>query len=112
MAKNETQANPAEDLVQENIPEVDEKQETTEKTTSEDDGYVTVKLFKDNEKYKDDVFVSVNGRRLQVKRGVPVRIPREHAEVLANSAKQRDESVEFMDGLASEFARKTKELKI
>ena len=111
MAKNETQVNPAEDLVQENIPEADEKQDD-QKTVPADDGYVTVKLFKDNEKYKDDVFVSVNGRRLQVKRGVAVRIPREHAEVLANAMKQRDESIEFMDGLASEFARKTKELKI
>lgn len=110
MAKKETQTSPVEDLVQENVPKTENQSD--QKPAPADDGMVTVKLFKDNKNYKDDVFVSVNGRRIQVKRGVEVRIPRAHAEVLSNAMKQRNESFEYMDGLASEFARKTKELKI
>ena len=112
MAKKETQVNPAEDLVQEDIPSAEEKQEAAAEEKLVDDGMVTVKLFRDNEKYKDDVFVAVNGRRIQVKRGVEVRIPRAHAEVLANAMKQRNESFEYMDGLASDFKRQSEALKI
>ena len=44
--------------------------------------YVEVKLFKDNGKYKDDVFVSVNGETCLIKRGERVKIKRKFAEVL------------------------------
>lgn len=47
--------------------------------------YVDVKLFKDNDKYKDDVFVSVNGETCLIKRGERVRIKRKFAEVLDES---------------------------
>ncbi len=49
---------------------------------------VTVELFKDGEKYKDDVFVSVNGERVQIRRGVPVQVKRKFAEVLEHSHAQ------------------------
>ena len=49
---------------------------------------VTVKLFKDNNKYRDDVFVAVNGVGMIVPRGIEVRIPRKYAEALQNSEKQ------------------------
>ena len=111
MAKAKNEQETVQDLVQENVPEL-EKQPEKNDAAPADDGMVTVKLFKDNEKYKDDVFVSVNGRRLQIKRGVEVRIPRAHAEVLSNAMKQRNESFEYMDGLASDFKRKSEELKI
>jgi hypothetical protein len=51
---------------------------------------VTVKLFKDNRRYKGDVFVSVNGRRYQIQRGVEVEVPAEVAEVLEHSQHQDD----------------------
>ena len=35
---------------------------------------VPIRLFKDNDKYKDDVFVAVNGRSFQIKRGETVTI--------------------------------------
>lgn len=47
--------------------------------------YVDVKLFKDNDRYKDDVFVSVNGETCLIKRGERVRIKRKFAEVLDES---------------------------
>jgi hypothetical protein len=51
---------------------------------------VTVKLFKDNRRYKGDVFASVNGRRYQIQRGVEVEVPPEVAEVLEHSQHQDD----------------------
>jgi len=49
---------------------------------------VEVKLFKDNDKYKDPVFVGVNGETIAIERGVRVKIKRKFAEVLDNSDKQ------------------------
>jgi hypothetical protein len=49
---------------------------------------VKVKLFKDNRRYKGDVFVSVNGRNYQIQRGVEVEVPPEVAEVLEHSQRQ------------------------
>lgn len=36
---------------------------------------VSIKLFYDGEKYKDDVFVGWNGKRYRIKRGVEVNVP-------------------------------------
>lgn len=49
---------------------------------------VKVKLFKDNDKYKDDVFVAVNGVGMIVPRGIEVEIPRKYAIALKNSEAQ------------------------
>ena len=49
---------------------------------------VTVQLFKDDGNYKDDVFVSVNGKTWQIKRGYKVQVPRFVAEVLNQSMEQ------------------------
>jgi len=49
---------------------------------------VTVRLFKDSGKYKDDVFVCVNGERIKIQRGVPVQIKKKFADVLENSMEQ------------------------
>ncbi len=56
---------------------------------------VTVKLFKDNGRYKDDVFVAVNGVGMLVPRGVEVKIPKKYAEALRNSEKQASFAVEY-----------------
>ena len=52
---------------------------------------VPVKLFKDNQNYKDDVFVSVNGHHFQIKRGIEVMVPRCVAKVLMNSERAKTE---------------------
>ena len=49
---------------------------------------VEVELFLDGDKYKDDVFVGVNGRTWVIKRGVPVKVPRYVKEVLDSAMKQ------------------------
>jgi hypothetical protein len=67
--------------------------------------YVEVKLFKDNEKYKDDVFVSVNGENCVIKRGERVKIKRKFAEVLDHSEHQDYETSKMI-----EAATQTKKL--
>ena len=49
---------------------------------------VTINLFLDNDKYKDDVIVNVNGKAWQIQRGVDVEVHRYVAQVLDNSVKQ------------------------
>ena len=51
---------------------------------------VRVKLFKDNGRYKSDLFVSVNGVNYMIRRGVEVEVPRAVAEVLEYSQHQDD----------------------
>ncbi len=63
---------------------------------------VTVKLFKDNGRYKDDVFVAVNGVGMLVPRGIEVKIPKKYAEALRNSEKQASFAVEFQTKLQNE----------
>ena len=67
--------------------------------------YVSVKLFKDNDKYKDDVFVSVNGENCVIKRGERVNIKRKFAEVLDHSEHQDYETSKLI-----EAATRTKKL--
>ena len=59
--------------------------------------YVEVKLFKDNDKYKDDVFVSVNGDNCVIKRGERVMIKRKFAEVLDHSEHQDYETSRLIE---------------
>ena len=50
--------------------------------------YVEVKLFKDNDKYADDVYVAVGGQNCVIKRGVPVQIKRKFYLALCESDDQ------------------------
>lgn len=63
----------------------DEEKAEREKRREYWNELVEVKLFKDNNKYKDDVFVSVNGDNCLIKRGERVKIKRKFAEVLEQS---------------------------
>lgn len=49
---------------------------------------VEVKLFKDNGKYKDPLFIGCNGESIAIERGVRVKIKRKFAEILDNSEHQ------------------------
>lgn len=46
---------------------------------------VKITLFKDNDRYKDDLFVAVNGFTYLIKRGIEVEVPLPVAEVIRNS---------------------------
>lgn len=66
---------------------------------------VTIKLFKDNGKYKDDVYVSVNDRSFLIKRGVEVSVPRFVEEVLKNSLSQDEYVASLVEKLQSDYEK-------
>ena len=66
--------------------------------------YVEVRLFKDNEKYKDDVYVAINGKNCVIRRGVWTRIRRKFALLLDQSEIQDLRTAELMEKEASRFA--------
>lgn len=73
--------------------------------------YVEIELFKDNGKYKDDVFVSVNGENCVIKRGEVVKIKRKFAQVLKQSQDQKKETAKYMDAMSGEWAAASEKLK-
>ena len=54
-------------------------------TAQKPDDYVEIRLFRDGDKYRDDVLVGFNGYMCRIKRGVPVKIKRSFAKVIAES---------------------------
>ena len=58
-------------------------------------------LFKDNDKYKGDLFVGVNGKSYLVKRGVEVELPRGVYETIKNSQAQMVVASETMEKAAA-----------
>ena len=66
---------------------------------------VEVKLFKDNNKYKDDVFVSVNDDNCLIKRGERVQVKRKFADVLDKSDMQDYETSLLIEKKSTEFAK-------
>lgn len=69
---------------------------------------VPVRLFKDGDKYKDDVFVCVNGRSILIQRGKEVEIPRKFALVLEQSMAQDTKTADMIDAKSSEYASEAK----
>lgn len=75
----------------------------------EEDAYmnelVEIQLFKDNGRYKDDVFVGVNGETILIKRGERVKIKRKFAEALANSNTQDAQTADLIARQTGLFAK-------
>lgn len=65
--------------------------------TYDPDELVSVRMIKDNGKYKDDVFVAVNGESIQIQRGKTVSIKRKFADVLENSEIQAVTAAQIME---------------
>ncbi len=61
--------------------------------------YVEVRLQKDNHRYKDDVFVAVNGETCLIQRGTPVRVKRKFALALENSLSQDERTATLISEL-------------
>lgn len=77
-----------------------EEQKQPEVTAPVDDGMVEIELYRDNDKYKNDVTVIVNGKVYQVKRGEKVKVPKAVAEVLDNAKAQRNFAARTIDRLS------------
>lgn len=64
---------------------------------------VPVRLFRDGGRYKDDVFVAVNGERIQIKRGETVYIKRKFAEVLEQSLEQDAKTAAMIERSSADY---------
>ena len=65
--------------------------------------YVAVKLFRDNDRYKDDMYVAVNGHNCLIKRGEWVKIKRKFALVLDQSEIQDMQTAEYLETEQARF---------
>lgn len=70
---------------------------------------VEIRLFKDNGKYKDDVFVAVNGQAFLIKRGETVKVPRYVKEVLDSSMRQDEYAAKYAEGMADKYKAESKD---
>ena len=66
--------------------------------------YISVKLFRDNDRYKDDVYVAVNGQNCVIKRGEWVKIKRKFALVLDASEIQDMKTAELIERESKKYA--------
>ena len=73
---------------------------------------VSIRLFRDNDKYKDDVFVAVNGEAIQIKRGETVKIKRKFADVLEHSMRQDTATANMIERESAEYEAKAAALNI
>lgn len=72
--------------------------------------YVDIQLFKDSGKYRDDVFVAVNGETCLIQRGVPVKVKRKFAETLRRSMKQKNETADMIRELTEHYDQRADKL--
>lgn len=61
----------------------------------------TINLFYDGVKYKDPLFVQINGKSFLIRRGENVTVPVEVADVVAQSLKQDGHAAQLIRGLTS-----------
>lgn len=66
---------------------------------------VTIQLFKDGKDYKDDLYVSVNNKRWQIKRGLPVTVPRKVSLQVADSEIQSIRAAEYSDERQEDYRK-------
>ena len=72
--------------------------------------YVELELFKDGRRYKDDVYIGINGGNCMVQRGKKVKIKRKYALILEQSLKQDVVSAEYSELKQKEFIDATASL--
>lgn len=69
----------------------------------EDDGMVSFFAFKDNDKYKDDIVVGLNGKMYTIQRGKHVRIPKPVYEIVRRSMDQDAATAEMLEQKSREY---------
>ena len=75
----------------------DAQKKADEKEKEHYNELVEIELFKDNGKYKDDVFVAVNGVGCIIPRGVKVKVKRKYALAIEDSMKQDRKTSDFIE---------------
>lgn len=70
---------------------------------------VTIQLFKDNKRYKDPLYVSVNDYHAAIPRGIPVQVPMFVALSLEESQAQDTQTAMMIGGLVAEYENNVKD---
>ena len=68
-----------------------------------DDGVVSFYAFKDDDRYKDDIVVGLNGKVYRIQRGKHVRIPREVYNIIRRSMAQDAATAEMLEQKSREY---------
>lgn len=80
---------------------------TGEEVTEVSDDYleelVEIMLFKDSDKYSDDLIVTHNGKNYQIKRGVKVMVPRKVQLVIEDSMKQAGLAADYEEEAQQQY---------
>ena len=74
-----------------------------------EDKKVVVRLFLDNDKYKDDVTVVVNGKTWLIRRGVDVELPMYVWEVIEKGLEQDTKTAQFIQKEVDYYKQREKE---
>lgn len=77
-----------------------EEAKVEKKVELDPEEYVEIELFQDGERYKDSLFVAVNGENCIIPRGKPVKVKRKFAEVIKNSIEQGNKAAAEISKLA------------
>ena len=64
---------------------------------------VTIRLFKDSDRYKDDLTIGINGRLVKIRRGETVRIKRKYCMLIDESMRQDEKTAEMMNRESRRF---------
>ena len=64
---------------------------------------VTIRLFKGLGRYKNDIIVRVDGIRFQLKRGIPIQVPRKVYDVVQQQLAQDQETAQLIESKEAEF---------
>lgn len=104
MAKANTTVEKAAETSAENTAEtVVVKKNTIQDNIDRMNETVTINLFFDGDKYKDDVLVRVDGKRYQIRRGVDVQVPRKVADVIEQQLKQDKNTAAMIRKLENDY---------
>ena len=97
-----TKKTPIKDVEEASV-EVEAKEVTKKGDTYDPMEPVERLYFKDNGKYKDDIFVGYNGVGYIIKRGVKVLVPRVVDEIIQQSMQQNQAAVEYSERMQAEY---------
>ncbi|MBF1187985.1 MAG: hypothetical protein HXM02_07945 [[Eubacterium] sulci] len=110
MAKRNEELEAVETMTDEEATEAVENtagEEAAENTTPVSDDYleelVEIMLFKDSDKYSDDLVVTLNGKNYQIKRGVKVMVPRKVQLVIEDSMKQAGLAADYEEEAQQQY---------
>lgn len=69
---------------------------------------VSIKLFRDNNRYKDPLYVSVNDYSAQIQRGVTVKVPYYVAKHIEEMNAQDEATAMMVEGLVADYNKRGK----